>query len=351
MLKENVQDFFNLSMGYAIHMAKVAQLCQKKRTPRIYIFLSSCRDEGERYVGYEDFCKFLGIDEDTARADLITRLDEQVKQGEISKKERNERLEKWENPYRKFTKVKSLILEPSRLELDELVRRGDIDFSFTYEPVYENDRKRGNPSKIHFKLIVGNLAVNLEEERSRHNSNRVFINTMLKRCGDFKVSELKDILSRVPQNDLDDFKDYCYKELRHRIEQIQPDNVAEYSYELMNDWLKKRKTQRQRQEQQDLFIPHDSVTKTTPVETEYDAGAGIEKWKKLIDTYNGPAKSMLLRAEYLGLSSGCFYVRITEEDKKLWYSMQFTEHSELQQLGRKILSLYGSTPSIFIAQN
>lgn len=254
MLKENVQDFFNLSMGYTIHMAKVAQLCQKKRTPRIYIYLSSLRQKGGDDVDYEVLCKFLGIDEDTARADLITRLDEQVKQGEISKKERNERLEKWENPYRKFTKVKSLILEPSRLELDELVRRGDIDFSFTYEPVYENGRKRGNPVKIRFNIEKGPLAEDFDVERRNRDSRRNFIDTLCAWPYGLRTEELRDVVENIPNDDFNDFKDYCFHDLRRMVEKRQPDDADAYILALMNDWLKKRKAKRQRQEQQEQLF-------------------------------------------------------------------------------------------------
>jgi len=268
MLKENVKDFFDLSMGYAIHMAKVAQLCQKKRTPRIYIFLSGFRKDGERPVNYDDFCKFLGIDEDTARADLIMRLDELVKLYEqeqrdgvepekrkgITKRERNERLEKWENPYRKFTKVKSLILEPSRKELDELVRRGEIDFSFTYEPVYENDRKRGNPDKIHFRLLKGDLANEFDNERKNRDSRRDLVEKMCKWPYGLRPEALRDVVDGVPAADFDDFKDYCYRELRPLVEKRQPDDASAYILSLMADWLRKRKVQRQRQAQrEDLF--------------------------------------------------------------------------------------------------
>lgn len=268
MLKENVKDFFDLSMGYAIHMAKVAQLCQKKRTPRIYIFLSGFRKDGERPVNYDDFCKFLGIDEDTARADLIMRLDELVKLREqeeregvepdkrrgITKRERNERLEKWENPYRKFTKVKSLILEPSRKELDELVRRGEIDFSFTYEPVYENDRKRGNPAKIHFRLMKGDLANEFDNERKNRDSRRDLVEKMCKWPYGLRPEVLRDVVDSVPAADYDDFKDYCYKEVRSLVEKRQPDDANAYILTLMADWLNKRKAGRQRQSQrEDLF--------------------------------------------------------------------------------------------------
>ena len=241
ILKENVQDFFNMSMGYTIHMAKVAQLCQKKRTPRIYIFLSHYKKDGQKEVGYDDFCRFLGIDEDTARLDLINRLDDQVKKSEITKKERNERLEKWENPYRKFSKVKSLIIEPSRKELDDFVKRGEIDFTFTYQPVYDNGRKKGNPSKILFKIEKGELAKDFDNERQRRDSIRVFVEKMTERYKDIKPSDLRNLVDDIPTNDFDDFKDYCYHDIRVIIEKQQPDYQAPYVFSLMDAWLKERR--------------------------------------------------------------------------------------------------------------
>lgn len=241
MLKENVQDFFNLSMGYTIHLAKVAQLCQKKRTPRIYIFLSHCKDQGQKDVDYDEFCKFLGIDEDTAKLDMITRLDEQVKKGEITKKERTERIEKWENPYRKFSKVKSLILEPSRKELDEFVRLGEIDFTFTYEPIYDQGRMRGNPSKILFAIVKGDLAIDFDKEKKRRESNRYFVEKMAAWCPDMKADDIRLMLEEIPVGDQDDFKTFCYGELRNKVEYKQPDDVASYSMALMEDWINNRR--------------------------------------------------------------------------------------------------------------
>ena len=241
MLKENVQDFFNLSMGYTIHLAKVAQLCQKKRTPRIYIFLSHCKDQGQKEVDYDDFCKFLGIDEDTAKLDMITRLDEQVKKNEITKKERTERIEKWENPYRKFSKVKSLILEPSRKELDEFVRLGEIDFTFTYEPIYDQGRARGNPSKILFTIVKGDLAIDFDKEKKRRESNRYFVEKMVAWCPDMKADDIRFMVEDVAIDDQEDFKTFCYGELRNKVEHKQPDDVASYATTLMEEWMKNRR--------------------------------------------------------------------------------------------------------------
>lgn len=241
MLKENVQDFFNLSMGYTIHLAKIAQLCQKKRTPRIYIFLSHCKDQGQKEVDYDEFCKFLGIDEDTAKLDMMTRLDEQVKKNEITKKERTERIEKWENPYRKFSKVKSLILEPSRKELDEFVRLGEIDFTFTYEPIYDQGRARGNPSKILFTIVKGDLAIDFDNEKKRRESNRYFVEKMVAWCPDMKADDIRFMVEQVAIDDQDDFRAFCYGELRHKVEYKQPDDVASYATALMEEWMKNRR--------------------------------------------------------------------------------------------------------------
>ena len=139
MLNENIRDFLSMDKGYTEYLARITLLSKKVRTPRIYSFLVSFKDAGHKKVDYKDFCKFLGIDDETARADRLNKINIQLKNGEITQKEANERLEaltKWENPFRKWNKVQSQILDPTKLELDTFSDNDQIDITFEYEAVY-----------------------------------------------------------------------------------------------------------------------------------------------------------------------------------------------------------------------
>lgn len=251
ILRKNAEDFFSLAHGYTVHLARITQLAKKKRTPRIYIFLSSFRDIGHKEIDYHAFCKFLGIDEDTARADLMVRLDELVKlhhQEErdnieprkrrgITSEERRQRLEKWENPFRKYNKVRSQIIDPTKQELDTFMHRGEIDFSFNYEPLYKTGNRRGNPTHIRFVIVKGPLALERDEVILRRRRTYKFVTTMCKWCADLKAAELQQLCDPLPDVMLQDFMDYGYKDVRQLVEKQQPDDVAAYTLTMLRQWI------------------------------------------------------------------------------------------------------------------
>lgn len=76
---------------------------------------------------------------------------------------------------------------------------------------------------------------------------------------------------------------------------------------------------------------------------DYDAGAGEEQWRQLLADYDGPAKSLMMRAKYLGLQDGAFLIHVSEEDNREW---QETDDSDLQRLGRKLMALPEFMPSV-----
>lgn len=251
ILRKNAEDFFSLAHGYTVHLARITQLAKKKRTPRIYIFLSSFRDIGHKEIDYHAFCKFLGIDEETARADLMVRLDELVKlhhQEErdnieprkrrgITSEERRQRLEKWENPLRKYNKVRSQIIDPTKQELDTFMQRGEIDFSFNYEALYKGGSRRGNPTHIRFVIVKGPLALERDEVILRRRRTYRFTTTMCKWCSELKAADLQQLCDPLPDVMLQDFMDYGYKDVRQLVERQQPDDVAAYTLTMLRQWI------------------------------------------------------------------------------------------------------------------
>lgn len=250
ILRKNAEDFFSLAHGYTVHLARITQLAKKKRTPRIYIFLSSFQEIGHKEIEYQAFCQFLGIDEDTARADLVMRLNElvslheqeerdNVKPGKrrgITKRERNERLKKWENPFRKFNKVRSQILEPTQQELDEFVAHGDIDFSFTFDPLYKTGNRRGNPTHIRFIIKKGPLALERDAVVLRRRRLLKFATAMCQWCKDIKQQALLAITDPMHDCMIEDFTNYGYVDVRKLVEQQQPDDVAAYTMRMLRQW-------------------------------------------------------------------------------------------------------------------
>jgi len=93
--------------------------------------------------------------------------------------------------------------------------------------------------------------------------------------------------------------------------------------------------------EQELFVEPVAVAQQQ-TQRDYDAGAGEEQWAQLLAYYDGPAKSLLLRAEYLGLQDGAFLVRVSDEDDKAWRQI---DDGDLQQRGRLLLGLPSFMPS------
>ena len=90
--------------------------------------------------------------------------------------------------------------------------------------------------------------------------------------------------------------------------------------------------------QQELF-----ADEPKPQVQDFVAGEGNDLWARLLDGYDGPARPLLLRAEYLGLRDGAFLVRVSDEDDKAWRSI---DDSNLQQTGRQLLGLPSFMPSV-----
>lgn len=90
--------------------------------------------------------------------------------------------------------------------------------------------------------------------------------------------------------------------------------------------------------QQELF-----AEETIEQKADYEAGAGVNLWRQLLSGYDGPAKSLLASAEYLGLKDGAFFVRIMDDDEQEWHTI---DDGYLQQMGRRLLNLPSFMPSI-----
>lgn len=335
MLNENLQDFFSMDKGYTEYLSRITKISKKVRTPRIYIFLSTYQDYGKKKVLYEDFCKFLGIDDETAREDRLTKINELRKEGKITQKEANERLEalaKWENPFRKWNKVKSQILDPAKLELDTFSENEEIDITFDYEPLYEGDKKRGNPSHILFTIIKKRLAIVHEEEKRISRTRHQFVKTMCERYRDLRGYELRAFVADVPDDLLKDFIYYAYHDIKQIIERQQPDNQAAYIMTLLANWLKQKKHVTAVMPEE-LFTDDDTETQ----QPDFRPGDAAEQWAQLLNEYDGPAKSLLMQARYLGLYNGAFYVELTKEN-----FLQWDEKDDiLQPVYKKIRELLG----------
>lgn len=345
MLNENLRDFFSMDKGYTEYLSRITQISKKVRTPRIYIFLASFKDAGHKKVDYQDFCKFLGIDDETARNDRLNKINDQLKNKEISQKEANERLEalaKWENPFRKWSKVQSQILDPAKMELDLFSDKDQIDITFDYEPLYEGSRKRGNPSHIQFTIIKKRLALEHDEQKAMRRRRHSWVYTMCDKFRDLKAYDLREIAAKVMDDEWDAFLNFCYYDVSKAVERKQPDNQAAYVTTMIENYI--RDLENKRNTPKDEQQPNDMFAQESP-QPEFLPGEAADKWQLLVDSCNDMVLTLLKRAEYLGLRNGQFYVTISENDHREWQAME-KDLASVYASARKMLNLSRFEPGI-----
>ena len=65
----------------------------------------------------------------------------------------------WIVPYAKFAHFKTKVLDAVKDDLDRMARENHTDITFTYEAVYLNGRKRGDPDYIEFTIMSTDLGI------------------------------------------------------------------------------------------------------------------------------------------------------------------------------------------------
>lgn len=134
MLTKNMSDVFDMSRGYVNHIAMIAQLCRRKRTPRIYIYLERWKNCGHKTVNLMEFKEYLGL------------MTWDRRTGEVK-----------EDVYPKFSRFCASVLDPVKKEMDDLAAKNLIDISFDYEPIYKRGKGRSNPDEIKFTIHMSEM--------------------------------------------------------------------------------------------------------------------------------------------------------------------------------------------------
>lgn len=305
MDKENVNDFLSMDRGYTDHVAKIAQFSKKQRTPRLYIYLSTFKYKGRDEVAYSDLCEFLGINDEMY---VKTHKSQDAKSKDADVKPTD-------NPFHKFSKVKKLILEPTKQEMDKLSAEKKIDFSFTYEPKYKDGRLKGNPTHIEFVIVPGELGIEREAEKHRHNKVQDIVSNLTRWCPDLKIYELQDLMRDMPLEWLEELEDYAYGPMKKLVEQRQPDHVNAYVLSLLDSWIRERKMKERAKEIEDE-LQYNLFDEPEP-QPEFEEGAGADIWRQLVEEHQGELRQVFERVEYLGLYNGAFYIATTDDDLKL----------------------------------
>lgn len=142
-INNNVAQYaFDMAQGYISHPKLIARYATKRSTPPLYFkLLMEHRKvvrltvpEVKKAIGMEPF--------------------------------RDERTGEWVVPYAKFAHFKTKVLDAVKADLDQMTAKEHADLTFTYEPIYQGDRRRGDPDYIEFQIkrVDGNAPQAVEGE-------------------------------------------------------------------------------------------------------------------------------------------------------------------------------------------
>lgn len=260
------------------------------------IYLSRYRDIGHKKVPYTDLLEFLGL------------TDEYFKQTNEGK-----------NPYNNWSNVRIMVLDPVKKEMDKLMERGEIDFSFEYSPVYPAGKKRGAPDDVEFIIKKGKLALLRDANNYRASSEIKFIDSYVAWCPDLSAYALRMFMSDMDDEELKVFLDFAYKDMRRIVERKQPDDVAAYVMGVLRKWKRDYKTNKE-QRQVDLFAPLNNNPVAIEEKPSFIPGALSDEWLEVLKLYGeGVFSSSLHSAKHIGSYLGNINVEFKTEDERTAY--------------------------------
>lgn len=138
-----VDRIFCMKYGYVQHLSYVARIA-KGMGSSLYRYLAQLNTPeyaGHGDVRYNDVKEFFGV--------FHYNKD---RTGPGMKKDKDGNLVV-DDSYPNYAHFKRDILEKTKKELDALCKEGKLDYSFQYEPLYLNGKKRGIPDFIRFHLM------------------------------------------------------------------------------------------------------------------------------------------------------------------------------------------------------
>lgn len=247
---------FDMNKGYINHLALIARYSSKRVTPRLYLYLM-------RYVSQNRMVARVSIDE----------LKEYLGFVQVDKTTGERTVQ-----YPKFSHFRTKILDAAQQDLEDMSLQNQSEIVFSYKLLYRQAGKlvykppkeaKGNPDLIEFIIKRSDLGNARNMIVHRSTSVRKFIGSLKKRCPDLQVKELEELTMNIPDNLLNAFLDYGYKDVWKLVERTQPDDVAAYVMTLFRNWANK--------EQTDVAMPMKS-----PRQLSLFNDAGTELWTRCV---------------------------------------------------------------------
>ena len=215
-----------------------------------------------------------------------------------------------------------MVLEPVKKEMDKLMERGEIDFSFEYSPVYPAGKKRGAPDEVEFVIKKGQLALLRDANNHRASSEIKFIDSYVAWCPELSAYALRMLMSDMDDDQLQSFLEFAYKDMRRIVERKQPDDVAAYVMGVLRKWKRDYQT-RKEQRQTDLFGPAIVPSVVKDEQPAFVHGALFTEWQDVLTAYgDGLFASLLHSAKHIGSYLGNINVEFaTKEERDTYLSL------------------------------
>ena len=300
MLTENIRDIFTMQYGYVTHLSHIASISKKKRTPRLYIYLSRFRDIGHKRVPYKDLVEFLGLTD-----------------------EYYDKNNSGANPYTSWSKVKSLVLEQVKKEMKEMADNGEIDFWFDYTPIFPNGKTRGIPEYVEFIITKSALGLLRDENNERIVQEQRIVSGIVDKYPTLSFRTIGNLCSDLSDADLQAFEEFIVKQLPQIVANKVPRNPAGYVMGILNKWHTERKSRQQTLAFESLTgelsglvqqsMPH-VIEPSTPV---LIPGDRVGEWQQLVAEYgDGQYTELLQQAVCEGTIDGAFSIVMPDYGKK-----------------------------------
>lgn len=218
---------FDMSQGYINHLKTIAQDSKKRSTPRVYLLLTRYINQGRMDVdiAYEDLKEYLGM------------------------YERNEEGIIMSEQYPEYARFKRWVLETAKADLVRMSALDQSDIMFEYEPIYKGKSKRGNPDKVHFKIVstpLGKAHVHMMHADAAIKKLMAYI---VKQVPGIDTAQAEAVMKRVPYPYFDEYQRQAYKAIQAAVARTDINDVPTYALSTLRNLLPQEFAQAQEKQQ------------------------------------------------------------------------------------------------------
>lgn len=289
---EAIDDMFNMNLGYVTHPVDIARIGRVDKMPLMYYFIR------HKMLNFKNASAKVSVEEIRDYLGMIVRDFE----GNIVKMQ-----------YPHYSRFKARVIDTALSDIKRVYEAGQIDFYFEMKEIRPVGKKIGEPSFLEFKKVGSEKK---STAKYRENSEKKLSSTLLASYPTLDKARLSAILSGIPEERWNEFKEFAYKDVPKMVEQPHRWNGTseDFVFHLLEHWAGKPSIQskdKAQPQQLDLFANVQPAS--TKIKTE--VGEGSDKWKAFCKLVIGDAeKSLISRISFVGMKNERFCVECSDDD-------------------------------------